>query len=67
MGIPGWRIFFHLVGIIRVLVDFLVRFVANDPRYLGNKTDKEKDQLRLKSFKEEISELLKEAKAIING
>ncbi|KAG5609274.1 hypothetical protein H5410_020555, partial [Solanum commersonii] len=44
-----------------------LRFVANDPRYLGNKADKEKDQLQLKSFKEEISELLKEAKAIING
>ncbi|XP_006366518.1 tetracycline resistance protein, class B-like [Solanum tuberosum] len=65
MGIPGWRLSFHLVGIVSVVVGFLVRLFANDPRYLGSKADKEKDQLKLKSFQEEVSELLKEAKAVI--
>ncbi|XP_049405535.1 thiamine pathway transporter THI73-like, partial [Solanum stenotomum] len=64
MGIPGWRISFHLVGIISVLVGFLVYFFANDPRYLGSKADKGKDQLQVKPFKE-VSELLKEAKTVI--
>ncbi|KAK6790039.1 hypothetical protein RDI58_013839 [Solanum bulbocastanum] len=33
MGIPGWRISFHLVGIISVLVGLLVRLFAKDPRF----------------------------------
>ncbi|KAK4353098.1 hypothetical protein RND71_028616 [Anisodus tanguticus] len=65
MGIPGWRISFHLVGLVSVLVGFLVRLFANDPRYLDNKAGKEKDQLPLKPFREEVSELLKEAKEVI--
>ncbi|MCE3216681.1 hypothetical protein HAX54_007516 [Datura stramonium] len=65
MGIPGWRISFHLVGLVSVLVGFLVRLFANDPRYLGTKADKGKDQLPLKPFQQEVSELLKEAQAVI--
>ncbi|KAJ0789075.1 putative major facilitator superfamily, MFS transporter superfamily [Helianthus annuus] len=33
MGIPGWRVAFHLVGIISVIVGILVRLFADDPLY----------------------------------
>ncbi|XP_042521001.1 uncharacterized protein LOC122094302 isoform X1 [Macadamia integrifolia] len=33
MGIPGWRISFHLVGMVSVVVGILVRIFANDPRF----------------------------------
>ncbi|CAN4097279.1 unnamed protein product [Withania somnifera] len=65
MGIPGWRISFHLVGLVSVLVGFLVRFFASDPRYLVSDANKGKDQLPLKPFQEEVSELLKESQAVI--
>ncbi|XP_075083848.1 uncharacterized protein LOC107819958 [Nicotiana tabacum] len=64
MGIPGWKISFHLVGFISVIVGFLVRLFANDPRFL-DKDVNAKDQLALKPFQEEVIELLKEAKAVI--
>ncbi|PHT82007.1 hypothetical protein T459_15022 [Capsicum annuum] len=62
MGISGWRLAFHLVGLVSVLVGFLVRLFANDPRYLGSNADNEKVQ---QPFKEEVRELLKEAQAVI--
>lgn len=65
MGIPGWRISFHLVGLASVLVGFSVRIFAKDPRYLGSKAEKEKNQLQLKPFREEVKELLKEAQEVI--
>ncbi|XP_009802680.1 uncharacterized protein [Nicotiana sylvestris] len=64
LGIPGWRISFHLVGFISVIVGFLVHLFANDPRFLDNKGNA-KDQLAPKPFQEEVIELLKEAKAVI--
>ncbi|KAI7748233.1 hypothetical protein M8C21_031519 [Ambrosia artemisiifolia] len=33
MGLPGWRLAFHLVGIISVIVGILVRLFANDPLF----------------------------------
>ncbi|XP_043719544.1 uncharacterized protein LOC122667348 [Telopea speciosissima] len=33
MGIPGWRISFHLVGMVSVVVGILVRLFANDPHF----------------------------------
>ncbi|KAK4411663.1 hypothetical protein Sango_0239300 [Sesamum angolense] len=33
MGIPGWRIAFHLVGLLSVVIGILVRLFANDPRF----------------------------------
>ncbi|XP_043722142.1 uncharacterized MFS-type transporter YwfA-like, partial [Telopea speciosissima] len=33
MGIPGWRISFHLVGMVSVVVGILVCLFANDPRF----------------------------------
>jgi MFS family permease len=32
-GIPGWRIAFHLVALISVIVGILVRIFADDPRF----------------------------------
>lgn len=33
IGIPGWRVAFHIVGIISVLVGVLVYLSANDPHF----------------------------------
>ncbi|CAI0374695.1 unnamed protein product, partial [Linum tenue] len=33
MGIPGWRVAFHLVAIISVVVGILVRLFAHDPQF----------------------------------
>ncbi|XP_049405536.1 uncharacterized protein LOC125869024 [Solanum stenotomum] len=64
MGIPGWRISFHLVGIISVLVGLLVRLFAKDPRFLDRDVNA-KDLPTPEPFQEQVRELLKEAKAVI--
>lgn len=64
MGIAGWRISFHLIGFISVIVGILVRLFAKDPRFVdsdGNATE----QPPQKPFREEVRELLKEAKAVV--
>ncbi|CAN1338297.1 hypothetical protein LINPERPRIM_LOCUS37999, partial [Linum perenne] len=38
MGIPGWRVAFHLVAIISVLVGILVRLFAHDPQFSDKKS-----------------------------
>ncbi|XP_062098997.1 uncharacterized protein LOC133804900 isoform X1 [Humulus lupulus] len=65
MGIPGWRIAFHLVALISVIVGILVRLYANDPRF--SKTDgRAKDhRSSKKSFVLEMKELIKETKSVI--
>ncbi|PIN18938.1 Sugar transporter/spinster transmembrane protein [Handroanthus impetiginosus] len=60
MGIPGWRISFHLVALLSVLIGILVRLFAKDPHF----SDRTKHQEH-KPFREEVLELIKEAKAII--
>lgn len=64
MGIPGWRIAFHLVAILSVVIGVLVHLFANDPRFLDS-DGKMKEQPPHKPFKEEVKELVKEAKAVI--
>ena len=64
MGIPGWRISFHLVGLISVVVGILVRIFANDPRYLESNS-RAKDKIPHKSFLSEMKDLIKEAKSVI--
>lgn len=61
MGIAGWRISFHLVGFISVVVGILVRLFAKDPRFIDNV----KEQPPQKPFREEVRELLKEARAVV--
>ncbi|PON55023.1 Major facilitator [Parasponia andersonii] len=64
MGIPGWRLAFHLVGLISVVVGILVRLYANDPRF--SETDgRAKDHNSGKSFFAGMKELIKEAKSVI--
>ncbi|KAL5846798.1 hypothetical protein ACOSQ3_010322 [Xanthoceras sorbifolium] len=64
MGIPGWRISFHLVGIISVVVGILVRLFANDPHFLDNRA-KPSDQVSSKSLWSEVKDLVLEAKSVI--
>ncbi|KAF3656174.1 putative protein spinster-like [Capsicum annuum] len=54
MGIPGWRIAFHLVGIISVSVGILVRIFATDPRYLDSDGNA-KNQPPPQPFQEEVT------------
>ena len=59
IGIPGWRISFHIVGIISVIVGILVGLFATDPHFpKGN-------EISGNSFWSEAKELAKEAKAVI--
>ncbi|PHT48498.1 hypothetical protein CQW23_12706 [Capsicum baccatum] len=64
MGIPGWRISFHMVAIISVLVGILVRLFAKDPRFLDRDVNAN-DQLPPVPFQEQVRELLKETIAVI--
>ncbi|PRQ48809.1 putative major facilitator superfamily [Rosa chinensis] len=63
MGIDGWRIAFHLVGLISVIVGILVRLFANDPHYVQN-NGKAKDEMP-HTFSEEVKDLIKESKLVI--
>ncbi|KAK9230632.1 hypothetical protein WN944_023604 [Citrus x changshan-huyou] len=65
MGIPGWRIAFHLVGLISVIVGILVHLFAKDPRCSDGKS-RAKDQKPHKAFWSEMKDLIKEAKMVIN-
>nr|GMD54995.1 Sugar transporter/spinster transmembrane protein [Ipomoea batatas]GMD56307.1 Sugar transporter/spinster transmembrane protein [Ipomoea batatas] len=64
LGIPGWRIAFHLVGLISIVVGILVCLFANDPRFFDSDGNK-KDQPRDKPFRAEVMELIREAKAVL--
>ncbi|TMW90259.1 hypothetical protein EJD97_015994 [Solanum chilense] len=64
MGIPGWRISFHLVGMISVAVGISVSFLANDPRFVDSDGNA-KDQPPPPPFQEEVRQLLKEAKEVM--
>ncbi|XP_052190050.1 uncharacterized protein LOC127799872 isoform X2 [Diospyros lotus] len=61
-GIPGWRISFHLVGIISVFVGVLVYLFANDPHFSegGAKFRNPK-----KSFQSEVKDLVREANSVV--
>ncbi|KAF3773120.1 spinster protein [Nymphaea thermarum] len=64
MGIPGWRVSFHLVALVSVIVGLLVRLFASDPRYSsvsssGNATP------RHSSAWLEVKALIQEAKRVI--
>lgn len=63
MGIPGWRLSFHIVGLISVVVGVLVRLYATDPHFSGETTPG--DQFSTNSFCSEVKELAREAKAVI--
>uniref|UniRef100_A0A175YDR1 Major facilitator superfamily (MFS) profile domain-containing protein n=1 Tax=Daucus carota subsp. sativus TaxID=79200 RepID=A0A175YDR1_DAUCS len=61
MGIPGWRIAFHLVGLISVVVGILVRLFAHDPRFSDGKP-----QIPHQPFWSQTKNMYAEAKTVIN-
>ncbi|KAL9461986.1 hypothetical protein AB3S75_000053 [Citrus x aurantiifolia] len=65
MGIPGWRIAFHLVGLINVIVGILVHLFAKDPRCSDGESRAE-DKKPHKPFLSDMKDLIKEAKMVIN-
>ncbi|XP_044470477.1 uncharacterized protein LOC123199505 isoform X2 [Mangifera indica] len=64
MGIPGWRIAFHVVALVSVLVGILVHVFANDPREFEADSNA-KDRKGHKSFASDMKNLTKEAKMVI--
>ncbi|KAL2504565.1 Major facilitator superfamily protein [Abeliophyllum distichum] len=64
MGIPSWRISFHLVGLLSVVIGILVHPFANDPCFL-DPNNIGKDRATLKLFLPETNDLIKEAKAVM--
>ncbi|KAI9117043.1 hypothetical protein K1719_012042 [Acacia pycnantha] len=63
LGIPGWRISFHLVALISVLVGILIYLFANDPRF--PRSDTKHDGPANKSFCNEMRDMINEAKRVI--
>lgn len=64
MGIPGWRIAFHLVGFISVIVGILVRLFAKDPHFPDGSVGAS-DKLPKKPFLVEVKELAQEARRVM--
>ncbi|CAO2201693.1 unnamed protein product [Urochloa humidicola] len=62
MGIAGWRIAFHAVALISVIVGILVRLYAEDPHFQNVGKGK---QLSHKPVWSEMKDLVIEAKAVI--
>ncbi|KAK9713450.1 hypothetical protein RND81_06G027900 [Saponaria officinalis] len=60
LGIPGWRIAFHLVGLLSVLIGILVRIFATDPRFNEARIENPKNP-----FWSELKEVIQEAKSVI--
>ncbi|URE45275.1 Major Facilitator Superfamily [Musa troglodytarum] len=64
MGIAGWRVAFHVVGIISVVVGLLIRIFALDPHFSDDVKPADVFLTR-KSVREEVKYMLEEAKAVI--
>ncbi|KAJ6834505.1 uncharacterized protein M6B38_334610 [Iris pallida] len=64
MGIDGWRVAFHIVAIISVIVGVLVWLYAVDPHY-SNTVGTSNEHVSQKSIMTEVKELFKEAKTVM--
>ncbi|GKV25362.1 hypothetical protein SLEP1_g34811 [Rubroshorea leprosula] len=64
MGIAGWRLAFHVVGMLSVIIGILVRLFAIDPRLSGTENGA-KENVPHQPFWSEVKELIKEAKSVI--
>ncbi|XP_019057017.1 PREDICTED: uncharacterized protein LOC104799050 isoform X2 [Tarenaya hassleriana] len=64
LGVPGWRIAFHLIGLVSVIVGILVRLFATDPRYSNDKLNTIQTAHH-KTFWSDMKALLREAKEVI--
>nr|BAJ99144.1 predicted protein [Hordeum vulgare subsp. vulgare] len=56
LGVPGWRLAFHIVGIISVVLGLLMWFLAADPHSKSKSATSARDEAR---------ELLRDARAVI--
>ncbi|CAL9241088.1 unnamed protein product [Arabidopsis halleri] len=65
MGIPGWRVAFHIVGVISVIVGVLVRVYANDPHFVKDGVDVSNQRGSSKPFCTEVKDLVREADTVI--
>lgn len=65
MGIPGWRVAFHIVGVISVIVGVLVRVFANDPHFVKDGVDVSNQRGSRKPFCTEVKDLVREADTVI--
>nr|XP_043614312.1 uncharacterized protein LOC122586386 [Erigeron canadensis] len=63
MGIAGWRIAFHLVGIISVVVGILMRLFADDPRFA--KGIESETVVESQTLWSEVKYLMREAKSVV--
>ncbi|KAL8253498.1 hypothetical protein R6Q59_037191 [Mikania micrantha] len=63
LGIPGWRLAFHLVGIISVIVGVLVRLYADDPRF-SQRLEPE-NVIKGQTLWSNVKELMLEAKSVV--
>ncbi|KAK3419073.1 hypothetical protein EUGRSUZ_H04800 [Eucalyptus grandis] len=64
LGIPGWRIAFHLVGLVSVVVGILVQLFASDPQF-SDDSNLVKDRNSHKPFWSDVKDLVKESKSVI--
>ncbi|CAG7893808.1 unnamed protein product [Brassica rapa] len=63
MGIPGWRVAFHIVGLISVIVGVLVRLFANDPHFV--KDGVIVHRVSSKPFSSEVKDLVRESGTVV--
>ncbi|KAI3465114.1 hypothetical protein Pfo_021777 [Paulownia fortunei] len=64
MGVSGWRISFHLVGIVSVAVGTLVCLFATDPHF-PNFDVRASNEAPRRSFQSDVKDLVQEAKSVI--
>ncbi|RWW10199.1 hypothetical protein GW17_00026267 [Ensete ventricosum] len=64
MGIAGWRVAFHVVGMISVVVGVLIRLFAVDPHF-SDDARSTNELVPRKSAWEEVKFMLDEAKAVM--
>ncbi|GJN34145.1 hypothetical protein PR202_gb22788 [Eleusine coracana subsp. coracana] len=62
MGIAGWRVAFHIVALISVVVGVVIGLFAVDPHFVNVKHD---EQRLRKSPWAEMKDLVREAKAVV--
>ncbi|CAL0327377.1 unnamed protein product [Lupinus luteus] len=63
MGIPGWRLSFHIVGLISVVVGALVYLFANDPHFSYKDTNAN-SKVPGRTFRSEVKIMAQEAKSV---
>ncbi|KAH0849566.1 hypothetical protein HID58_096236 [Brassica napus] len=63
MGVPGWRVAFHIVGVISVIVGVLVRLFANDPHFVKDGVNVQR--VSRKPFCSEVKDLVRESGTVV--